>query len=397
MNDALTKKNIAIVGAGLIGRMLGIALHQLGASITLFDKDAKSGTSSCGYTGAGMLAPITELDGAEPIIAKLGLDSLPLWRETIHALSQQVSNQQDLNQDVYSRYNGTLIVTHAADRPDFIRFQDAIRYHLKHPLMNPYQGWEAIKGIQWAKPIQETQALAPGLNKDIRQSMYIPDEGQLDNRELYRALASAIDSCNINWRTKVTVSELSPHTVELSGQQTTEHFDWVIDARGLGAKDTFNTLRGVRGEVIRVYAPEVNFQCPVRVMHPRHPIYIAPRRNNHYLIGATTIESNDMRDMTIQSALELLSAAYSVHSGFAEASIVEMNVNCRPALPDNLPQISIQPGLASINGLYRHGFLIAPKLIDLLCRSLQSMSIESAYNTIIQHKLSQQPIAQMAS
>jgi glycine oxidase len=101
-------------------------------------------------------------------------------------------------------------------------------------------------------------------------------------------------------------------------------------------------------------------------MHPRYPLYIVPRENQHYLIGATSIESDDRRPMTVQSALELLSAAFTVHPGFAEASIVELIVNCRPALPDNLPAIQVRDGLIRVNGLYRHGFLISPRLAELV-------------------------------
>jgi glycine oxidase len=63
--------------------------------------------------------------------------------------------------------------------------------------------------------------------------------------------------------------------------------------------------------------------------------------------------------------MELLSAVYTVHSGFAEARILEMSTQCRPTLKDNLPEIRIsKPGLMLINGLYRHGFLIAPAVMD---------------------------------
>jgi glycine oxidase len=42
-----------------------------------------------------------------------------------------------------------------------------------------------------------------------------------------------------------------------------------------------------------------------------------------------------------------------------------MSTQCRPTLKDNLPEIRInKPGLMLINGLYRHGFLIAPAVMD---------------------------------
>jgi glycine oxidase len=120
----------------------------------------------------------------------------------------------------------------------------------------------------------------------------------------------------------------------------------------------------VRGEVIRVYAPEVHLQRPIRLLHPRFPIYIAPKNNHLYVIGATEIESEDTSPVSVRSSLELLTAAYSLHSGFAEARIIEMNAQCRPTLPDNSPLIEVLNNrVMSINGLYRHGFMISPAVL----------------------------------
>jgi glycine oxidase len=84
------------------------------------------------------------------------------------------------------------------------------------------------------------------------------------------------------------------------------------------------------------------------------------------VIGATEIESDDMSPASVRSTLELLSAAYAVHSGFAEARILEIATQCRPTLPDNLPAVrQPRPGVMQINGLYRHGFMIAPAILDV--------------------------------
>jgi glycine oxidase len=121
-------------------------------------------------------------------------------------------------------------------------------------------------------------------------------------------------------------------------------------------------------------------------MHPRYPLYIAPRPNQQVIVGATSIESNDSSSVTVQSAMELLSAAYSIHTGFAEARILEMQVQCRPALPDNLPKMEVHPGLVRANGLYRHGFLIAPVMVLLILESMgiqvpDSQSVRQALET----------------
>ncbi len=122
----------------------------------------------------------------------------------------------------------------------------------------------------------------------------------------------------------------------------------------------------MRGEVIRVHAPEVSLRRPTRLVHPRYPLYIAPKPDSVFVIGATEIESDDMSPASVRSTLELLSAAYSVHSGFAEARIIEIATQCRPTLPDNLPAVrQPRPDVMQINGLYRHGFMIAPAILDV--------------------------------
>jgi glycine oxidase len=156
----------------------------------------------------------------------------------------------------------------------------------------------------------------------------------------------------------------------------------VFDCRGTGAIESWstsssaNTLRGVRGEVIRLYAPEVKLRRPTRLIHPRYPIYIAPKENDVYVVGATEIESDDLSEMSVRSAMELLSAVYTVHSGFAEARILEMATQCRPTLKNNLPEIRTlkEKGLTDlimINGLYRHGFMIAPAMLDCTLELLE--------------------------
>ena len=89
--------------------------------------------------------------------------------------------------------------------------------------------------------------------------------------------------------------------------------------------------------MIVVETTEIALSRPVRLLHPRWPLYIVPRDDNRFMIGATTIESED-RGVSVRSALELLSAAYAVHPAFGEARIVEIGAGLRPAFPDNLPR-----------------------------------------------------------
>jgi glycine oxidase len=56
----------------------------------------------------------------------------------------------------------------------------------------------------------------------------------------------------------------------------------------------------------------------------------------------------------------------------AEARIVHSESNLRPALPDNLPRIEVQDGIARINGLFRHGWLIAPALVEQVLQEVSA-------------------------
>ena len=147
-----------------------------------------------------------------------------------------------------------------------------------------------------------------------------------------------------------------------------------VDCRGLAARE--QGLRGVKGEMIVVETAEIALTRPVRLLHPRWPLYIVPRENNRFMIGATSIESED-DGVSVRSALELLSAAYAVHPAFAEARIVEIGAGLRPAFPDNLPRIAVDGDRISVNGLYRHGFLLAPALAELTAAYLTRGAIDN--------------------
>ena len=138
----------------------------------------------------------------------------------------------------------------------------------------------------------------------------------------------------------------------------------VVDCRGLAARDTQPGLRGVKGEMIVIETAEVELSRPVRLIHPRFPLYVIPRGDGRFMLGATSIEA-EHDGVSVRSALELLGAAYAVHPAFAEARIFEFGAGLRPAFPDNLPRIAIDQHLIAVNGLFRHGFLLAPALAEL--------------------------------
>ncbi len=371
---------IAIVGAGLMGRLLALSLLRgeqqtesqcsLQVSekldITLFDKDTKSAQKSAAYAAAGLLTPLGESLHCEANIVEMGFVGLKLWPTILDSLDEHTLFQQA----------GAIMVSHEQDKGDYQRF-------VRH-IQNNYPEHE----LQ-ALSRSELVALEPEIGRSFNQGLYLPQEGQVGNRRLLVALrkqlekeaSEAINKTNktntLNWLCECHVvgidnsAQQSKVSYLIDKKTQSEQFDLVIDCRGTGAtyknsdKDSqpLADLRSVRGEIFQLFAPHVNISRPVRLMHPRYQLYIAPKGKGFYVVGATEIESDDDSPMTVRSAMELLSAAYSVHPGFAEANIRQHVSQCRPAFSDNQAKITVKNSLIQVNGLFRHGFLIAPVVL----------------------------------
>ena len=133
----------------------------------------------------------------------------------------------------------------------------------------------------------------------------------------------------------------------------------------------------MRGERLIVRTREIGFRRPVRFLHPRHSIYVVPWGDGLHMVGATVIESDDTGPITVRSALELLGMAYALHPAFGEAQIVDAGAGVRPAFADNVPKVIVRGQTIHVNGLYRHGFLLAPALAELVADYLADGAIDN--------------------
>jgi glycine oxidase len=92
---------------------------------------------------------------------------------------------------------------------------------------------------------------------------------------------------------------------------------------------------------------------------------VAPRPGGQFIVGATELDSEDAGPPTLRSTLELGSALFSLHPEFGEARVLRLAAALRPALPDHQPVAGQgADGVWRINGLFRHGYLIAPALVQ---------------------------------
>ncbi len=297
-----------------MGLVAAVTLCRAGLSVAVYER-APDFAQSAAWRSGGMLAPECEADGSEPVVVELGRRSMALWPELLPDVSLQ----------------GTLVVAPPRDPAALARFARQTTHH---------QALDAA-GIA---------ALEPLLADRFRQGLFFASEGHLDPRRVMPALLAELRDGGV------------PVTFDWSGDPAALTASRIVDARGLGARDRFPDLRGVKGEMALVRNPEITLARPVRLLHHRYPLYVVPRADGVFMIGATTVESDTAATVTLRSAGELLTQAYTLHPAFGEAEVLEFNAGLRPAFPDNNPRIEVDGRTVAVNGLYRHGWLIAPAL-----------------------------------
>ena len=403
--------HIGIAGAGLLGRLLALQLSRGGHRVEVFDPAAgaapplqscafltetteliassPSAAYAAGWTAAGMLSPVAELECANVQVFAWGLRSLELWPQIIAKLSQPVSFCA----------LGSLLLAHRTDEGAARRVVDLLTH--KAPQEHAPQRLTP----------EQLRTLEPAVHGPAH-AWLLPHEAHIHTVQAMAAMADAASLSGTRWHWGQSVHTVSART--LSSVQGVHHFDWVFDVRGTGANSTPRIrgeavestprirgeaaestprisgeaaestprIRGVRGEIFWLHAPGVTLQRPLRLLHPRHRVYLVPRPGNVVVVGASEIESEDRSPVSLRSTVELLAAAHSIVPELAEARVIHSEANLRPALPDNLPLLQTQNGITCINGLFRHGWLLAPALVERAVAELANAQHASSNESI---------------
>ncbi|MEI4486976.1 FAD-dependent oxidoreductase [Frigidibacter sp. MR17.14] len=301
-----------ILGGGVMGLCAAVELAARGIEVSLFDPEPAPGPHACSWWAGGMLAPFCEGETAEEPVVRLGQQAAGWWAA----------------QGVAVEHRGTLVLALGRDRRELDRFARRTEGH----------EWRDAAGIA---------ALEPGLGDRFDRALFFPTEAHLTPRA---ALARLRENCD---RLGVSFTDTAPQGAR------------IVDCRGLAARDALPELRGVKGEAITLLAPGIDYARPIRLLHPRIPIYLVPRGGNVFMLGATMIESAERARASVRSVMELLSSAYALDPAFGEAEILEIGVDARPSYPDNIPHLTERGGVLYLNGLHRHGYLMAPVIAGM--------------------------------
>ncbi|MBB4066019.1 glycine oxidase ThiO [Gellertiella hungarica] len=319
---------ILIRGAGVVGLALAHELAGAGHAVAVADPAGEAGGGASRHAG-GMLAPWCEGETAPAEVVSLGQEAIGWWES---ALPGHVTRR------------GTLVVAPARDGAELRRF--AART----------EGHSLLDGAGIA-------ALEPDLAGRFSGGLFFAGEAHLDPRAALAALAEKLAGAGVPL---VFGAEASA----LAGPSGGKGFDAVVDCTGASAIGTQTTLRPVRGEMLVLETRDIALLRPVRLLHPRIPLYVVPRGNGRFMVGATMIESGDDGPISARSAMELLNAAYALHPAFGEARVLETGTGLRPAYADNMPRLLRDGDTFSLNGFYRHGFLLAPAMARRAAREI---------------------------
>ena len=302
--------SFTILGGGVCGLAMAAELSFRGAQVTVIDLKGAPGDHACSWWAGGMLAPDCEGVSAEPEIVRQGRKAAGWWE----------------NQGAVVHHEGTLVIALDRDQSDLATF---------------------ARRVPRAATLSKDKIAERELHLAERyaKALFLEDEGHLDPRATLMALHTKLAQRGVGFGGEVT------------GQ--------VIDCRGLAARDRLTDLRGVKGEMLVVRCPDMTLSRPVRLLHPRFPLYIVPRGDGVFMLGATQIETGERSRATLRSVMELMNAAYALHPAFGEAELLEIGVDARPAFPDNQPRIRRIGDTIYANGLFRHGFLLAPALAQM--------------------------------
>ncbi len=310
--------SIDVVGAGILGLWQALTLARAGHRVRLIEASQEPFAAAQSRFAGAMLAPWCEAEAAEPIVRDAGIAVMDLWREAFPGITTA----------------GTLVLAQSRDMTELRRFARLAPCHI----------------VIDASRIDD---LEPDLAGRFPTGLHFAQEAHMRTPAALAALLALIRAAGAEVR--------FGEPWDKPGDA-----DYTIDCRGLAARAELATLRGVRGERLLVRTRDVTLHRPVRLLHPRYPLYIVPWGDGLHLIGATVLESEDPSPMTVRSALELLGMAYALSPAFGEAEIIEVSAGVRPAFPDNVPRVVRRGRIIHVNGAHRHGFLLAPALARIV-------------------------------
>jgi len=340
-------RDVAIVGAGIVGLSIAHRAAREGMSVAVYDRDPAAAAST---VAAGMLAPVTEAEFGNPELLELGLAAAERWPAFAAELGVEL------------RTTGTLLVARDRDEAEALEREHAFRERL---------------GLR-VERLRPTAArrLEPALAPTIRLALHAPDDHAVDPRAVLAALADGACQAGAEIHTGVEVGRDQAGELVVGGDagggersrgeagelvvagRPVEATTVVIAAGAWSAALADVPVRPVKGQILRLRDPAGPGLLD-RVLRFEGG-YLVPRGDGRYVLGATVEERGFDTAVTAGGIYELLRDATELVPGISELEIEELTAGLRPGTPGNVPIVRREGRVVIATGHFRNGILLAP-------------------------------------
>jgi glycine oxidase len=351
-------KRIAVVGGGVIGLSVAWRLARDGHDVHVFD--AGGGAPAASRVAGGMLAPVSEYGFDHDAFYTLGEKSLSRFPAFLDEL------EADCGVRVPLGTSGALMV--ARDRDDTESIRRLYRFREGRGLP-----------VEWLTG-SEARELEPLLSPRVSGGMWIPDDYEVDNRALLRALAAGLRAKGGTLHENTPVTALHVEGGRALGVSTAAG-DHAADVTVLAAGAWSGSMPGVPADVLAPVRPvkgqivslRLTHECPLGRVIRTPDCYMVPKGDGRLVVGASEEEMGFDTTATAGPVFRLLERAWEVLPAIYELPIESIDVGLRPGTRDHLPVIgpTRMDGLIVAAGHYRHGILLAPATADAVAAGVR--------------------------
>lgn len=339
-------RGVLVVGAGVAGAAVALALRKRDTAVLVVDRSAP-GSRATGAS-AGMLAAQYEEDTPGPGF-RLGLVARELQPPFLHRIEALSGT------DLGRRARG-MLVANTSTR--------------EHRAASRTAEWQRRAGLRAEiLPLEEASRLQPGIGREAHSYLWLPDEAQVDAQRLAQALPAALEAAGARTVSGVAAEGLLRDGrrvagVRLADDRTLEAETVVLAAGawsdGLEGLPRPVPVRPVRGQILRF--PPGGFDCR-RILARHDGRYLVPRSDGSLLAGSTMEDAGFDAVTTPEGEREIREGATALLPALAGTEPTERWAGLRPVSPDALPILGPDPeleGLHYATGYGRNGILLAP-------------------------------------
>jgi glycine oxidase len=355
--DNLTRRaDVVIVGGGIIGLSIARELARRGGrDVTVIERGELGKEAS--WAAGGILAPQVEADKPNEFFL-LACASRDRYDEFAAALTAETGIDVELDK------TGTLYLGFNADDEREMRR----RYE-----------WQTREGLQleWLLT-EEARRLEPNISDQIHCALLFPNDYQVENRQLVKALIAANERLGVKLVTNCEARSLRIQKKRVFGVETSEEYvaaPVIVAAAGAWTSQLAPEQPSSDLKIEPVRGQMVCFKASRLVRHVIYSSrgYLVPRRDGRLLAGSTSEHVGFDKRVTEDGVKSITSMASEIAPSLKDLPVDNSWAGFRPHAEDDLPVLGPDAeveGLFYATGHYRNGILLAPITAELIVESI---------------------------